>query len=105
MSKYRQHYFVCINQRPPFAKVSCGPQNGNQIYAALKDEVEKRGLKGEIKVTGSTCLGPCEEGPTIVVYPEGIWYKGVTEADVNEIVENHILKNKPVERLLYHHAE
>ncbi len=105
MDKYRQHYFVCINQRPPFAKQSCGQQNSNQIYAKLRDEVEKRNLKDEIKVTGSTCLGACEDGPTIVVYPEGIWYKGVTEEDVNEIVESHMLQNKPVARLLCHHAE
>ena len=73
--------------------------------AALKEEVENRNLKGEIRVCGSPCLGPCEEGPMMVVYPEGTWYKGVTEADVKEIVESHMLENKPVERLRYEHPE
>ena len=101
MSKFRQHFFVCINQRPPFAKPSCGLRNSNQILTMLKEEVEQRGLQNDIKVTGSTCLGPCEHGPTIVVYPEGIWYQAVTPEDVTEIVESHMINNKPVERLIY----
>ena len=99
MSKFRQHFFVCTNVRPPFAKPSCGPKGSNEILLRLKEEVEKLGLKEEVKITGSGCLGPCEEGPTIVVYPEGTWYKGVTLEDVAEIVEKHILTGQPVERL------
>ncbi len=66
----------------------------------LQAEVEKRGLLNEVKITGCDCLGPCEEGPIMVVYPEGTWYKKVTTDDVSEIVETHIIQGKPVSRLL-----
>lgn len=105
MSKFRQHFFVCINQRPPFAKPSCGPQNANQILMMLTEEVEKRGLQEEVRITGSACLGPCDEGPAMVVYPEGTWYQHVTPEDVAEIVESHILNDKPVDRLIYTWSE
>lgn len=101
MGKIKQHYFVCTNARPPFAKPSCGPQNSNQLLMLLQEEVEKRGLFDEIKVTGCDCLGPCEEGPIVVVYPAGTWYRGVTTQDVPEIVESHMLQNRPVDRLFY----
>ncbi|MCH8980432.1 (2Fe-2S) ferredoxin domain-containing protein [candidate division KSB1 bacterium] len=101
MSKFRQHFFVCTNARPPFAKPSCGPQNSNQILMLLQAEVEKRGLLNEVKITGCDCLGPCEEGPIMVVYPEGTWYKKVTTDDVSEIVETHIMQSNPVSRLIY----
>lgn len=100
MQTIRQHYFVCTNARPPFAKASCAPKDSTLLLALLKEEVEKRGLQDEIKVTGCGCLGPCDEGPVMVVYPQGIWYQKVTPEDVPEIVEQHMLQNKPVERLL-----
>jgi len=101
VSKFRLHFFVCTNARPPFAKVSCGPQNSNQVLALLQDELEKRHLSNEIKVTGCDCLGPCDEGPVMVVYPEGTWYKKVTASDVATIVEKHMIQGKPVKKLVY----
>ncbi len=71
----------------------------------LKEEVQNRGLADEIKITRTGCLGPCEEGPVIVVYPEGTWYKAVTLDDVAELVESHILGGKPVKRLVYNWPE
>ncbi len=105
MSKYRQHFFVCTNQRPPVVKPSCGVQGAPQILIKLKEEIEKRGLLEEVKVTATGCLGPCEDGPAIVVYPEATWYKNVNLDDVDEIVEQHVMQGKPVERLLYQWAE
>jgi len=67
----------------------------------LQEEIEKRGLLNEVKVTGCECLGPCEEGAIMVVYPEGTWYKKITADDVLEIVETHILQGNPVSRLIY----
>ena len=101
MSKFRRHFFVCTNARPPFAKPSCGPQNSNQILRLLQEEVEKRGVLNKIKVTGCDGLGPCEEGPIMVVYSEGTWYKKVTADDVSEIVDTHIMQSNPVSRLIY----
>ncbi|MFQ6115867.1 MAG: ferredoxin [bacterium] len=105
MSKFRQHYFVCTNARPPFAKPSCGPKNANQILVLLQEEAEKRGLSGHIKINGCSCLDLCEDGPTIVVYPEGVWYAHVTPEDISEIVESHMISGKPVKRLIYNWPE
>ena len=58
-------------------------------------------LWGRVAVTSTGCLGPCFEGPTIVVYPEGVWYTGVTPDDVPEIVESHMRDGIPVQRLLH----
>jgi len=62
--------------------------------------MEKRGLFGRIAVTSTGCLGPCDLGPNLLVYPEGVMYSRVTKEDVNEIIEKHLLGNEPVERLL-----
>jgi (2Fe-2S) ferredoxin len=61
--------------------------------------VMERNLIGQVIVTPTDCLGPCQFGPTVVVYPEGIWYKNVTDADVAVILDEHVGKGKPVERL------
>jgi (2Fe-2S) ferredoxin len=58
-----------------------------------------------VSVTSSGCLGPCFDGPTIVVYPEGTWYAGVKEEDVAEIVEKHMVGGQVVERLVYRWPE
>jgi (2Fe-2S) ferredoxin len=105
MSKFKQHFFVCTNARPPFAKPSCGPNGGHPVLAAFQESVEKLGLLNEVKVTACSCLGPCENGPVMVVYPEATWYAGVKPEDVLEILESHIKKGKPVERLIYHWPE
>jgi len=61
--------------------------------------VMERSLMGKVVVTPTDCLGPCQMGPTVVVYPDGVWYKGVTEADVPVILDEHIGTGTPVERL------
>lgn len=98
--KIRQHFFVCTNTRPPFAGASCGVES-NQILFKLREEVEKRNLTEEIKVTGCDCLGPCDDGPMMVVYPEGCWYKKVKLGDITEIVETHMVQGKVVKNLIY----
>ncbi len=66
----------------------------------LKGIVHEKGLKNEVRVTETKCLGTCSHGPSVVVYPEGIWYTVPTIKDAQEILEKHILKGKPVDRLL-----
>ena len=66
----------------------------------LRDEIEARGLIENVALSSTSCLGPCEEGATVVVYPDSVWYGGVGPDDVPEIVESHLRSGKPVERLL-----
>ncbi len=67
---------------------------------ALKAELRARGLDRRIRANGAGCLDACEHGAAMVVYPEGVWYGGVTPADVPEIVESHLVGGRPVERLV-----
>lgn len=101
MPSWKHHVFVCTNKRPPgHPKGSCADRGCAEVLAALTDQVERRELFETVKINGSTCLGPCRSGPTLVVYPENTWYAGVTAADVAEIVESHFVGGRPVERLL-----
>ena len=102
MTKIERHFFVCEHQRPPLGKPSCGARGSGAILIALQEGIGAHPeLWGRVAVTPSGCLGPCFEGPTVVVYPEGIWYVGVTADDVAEIVETHMVGGRPVERLVY----
>jgi (2Fe-2S) ferredoxin len=99
--KYRRHFFICTNKRPPFAKPSCGAKDSNAVFMAFTAELEKRGLAGQIGVTETGCMGPCDQGPIVLVYPEQTWYAGVSVADVKEICDSHMVSGQPVERLVY----
>jgi (2Fe-2S) ferredoxin len=70
-----------------------------EVRAALKAELKRRGLK-DVRANAAGCLDACAHGPSVVVYPEGVWYRGVTVADVPEIVEQHLVGGRPVERLV-----
>ncbi len=98
--RFRHHVFVCENRRPAGdPRGSCGAKGSEAIRAALKAELERRGLKGEVRANSAGCLDACAAGPTIVVYPEDVWYGAVRVEDVPEIVESHLVNGVPVERL------
>jgi (2Fe-2S) ferredoxin len=100
MAKFERHIFVCTNQRPEgHAKGSCDPA-GSQLHQLFKAGLAERGLQRQVRANKAGCLDQCEHGPTVVVYPEGVWYGGVTRADVQEIIGQHIIGNRPVERLV-----
>jgi (2Fe-2S) ferredoxin len=100
MPDWKHHVFVCTNKRPPgHPKGSCADRGCADVLTALADAVERRELFETVKVNSSNCLGPCRQGPTMVVYPENVWYAGVTAADVAEIVDAHFVGGRPVERL------
>jgi NADH-quinone oxidoreductase subunit F/NADP-reducing hydrogenase subunit HndC len=90
----RAHVLIC-------AGTGCVSSGAKKVEAALKDELAKAGLENEIKVIETGCHGFCEMGPIMIVYPEGVFYCRVQEEDVSEIVENHLLKGRIVERLLF----
>jgi (2Fe-2S) ferredoxin len=98
--RFRHHVFVCENRRDPSdPRGSCGCKGSEAIRAALKEELARRGLKGQVRANAAGCLDACAEGPAVVVYPEGVWYGRVRVEDVPEIVERHLLGGEPVERL------
>ena len=100
MPGFEKHVFVCTNVRPAGnPRGCCSGKGGEAIRDALKNAVARLGLKGKVRINGAGCLDQCEHGPTIVVYPEGVWYGFVTLADVDEIVESHLINGRPVERL------
>jgi (2Fe-2S) ferredoxin len=100
--KVERHFFVCTNARPAEGKPSCGARGSAALLTALQEGVGAHPeLWGKVAVTPSGCLGPCFEGPTIVVYPEAVWYVGVATADVAEIVDSHMSGGVPVKRLLH----
>lgn len=100
MPKPEKHVFICLNVRPPgHPKGSCTQNGAQDLMTEFGQQLEARQLFGRIAVTRTGCLGPCDLGPTVLVYPEGVMYGKVTTADVAEIVEEHLLGGRPVERL------
>ena len=98
--RFRHHVFVCENERPPDdPRGSCGAKGSAAIREALKAELARRGLKKVVRANSAGCLDACADGPSIVVYPEGVWYGHVRVEDVPEIVESHLVNGIPVERL------
>jgi (2Fe-2S) ferredoxin len=101
MPTFRRHLFVCENERSADnPRGCCKAKGGVEVRAALKREVGRRGLKGLVRANSAGCLDQCEHGVTLVVYPEQVWYGAVTVADVNEIIERHVIAGEYVERLM-----
>ena len=99
MHPFRHHVFVC-EQRKPEGAPCCSARGSPAILEALRREVAARSLSGSVAVTSCGSLGLCENGPNLVVYPEGVWYSHVTAADVPELVTEHLEQGRPVARLM-----
>ena len=92
MPKPWKQILVCVNERPPDAtKPSCGPQGGLAVYRAFKDAVRSRGVRDRVMVTRTGCLKHCSRGIVVAVQPDNRWLAGVTEAEVEAILEHVVL--------------
>jgi len=101
MPKPKYHILLCTNTRPTgHPKGSCGEKGAQSVAMKFNEELEKRNLYGRVILSGSTCIGMCNFGPVVLIYPDAVWYHGVKADDVAEIMEEHIMKGKPVERLM-----
>ncbi|HET7818975.1 MAG TPA: (2Fe-2S) ferredoxin domain-containing protein [Bacteroidia bacterium] len=102
MLKFDKHIFICTNQRAgkPGEKPSCGETHGLEIVESFKKKLKDKKLSIKVRAQRAGCLDVCLYGQTIVVYPEGIFYVGVEQKDVDEIIEEHIINNRPVQRLI-----
>lgn len=102
MSHYHQHVFFCVNQRTN-GENCCANFASQKMRDYMKDKVKAMGLSTEanpIRINSAGCLGRCEQGPVLVVYPAGVWYTYVDESDLDEIIEEHIQHDRTVPRLI-----
>lgn len=93
-SPYLCHVFVCTNDRKG-ARKSCADGNSGEVRRLLKEEVANRGWKKQIRISQAGCLGVCEDGPNVMLYPQKEWFSGVREDDVPDILHHleQIIKN------------
>ena len=97
--KFKKHVFICTNDKEA-PKKSCGSVHGMELVEAFKASIKDRGLQFDIRAQKSGCLDTCAFGPSVVVYPEGVWYGKVQLSDVEEIVESHLVNDQPVDRTI-----
>ncbi len=100
MPPFARHVFVCGNARAgDHPRGSCDAAGEGALHKAFKQALADRGLQRTVRANKAGCLDQCEHGPTVVVYPEGVWYGPVTAEDVAEIVDRHLVQGEPVARL------
>ena len=100
MAKFQRHLFICLNERASDDPRGCCSAKGSaEVAEALKKKAHACGLKRIVRINKAGCLDQCARGITVVVYPEAVWYGGVTLADVDELVERHLVRGEVVERL------
>jgi len=97
---YRYHVFFCTNRRED-GRACCEDQGASRLRDYAKTRVKELGLagRGGVRVNTAGCLDRCGQGPVIVVYPEGVWYSYRDERDVDEIIDEHLVAGRVVERL------
>lgn len=97
---FRVHVFICTNRRPDDnPRGSCAQRGAEDLREHLKAAQKQRGLK-DVRINSAGCLDRCGKGPVMVIYPEGIWYSFGTKADIDEILDTHIVQGGRVERLM-----
>lgn len=100
MSYFKRHVFFCTNQRAN-GEACCQDHHANEMRAYAKERMKELVPKSEglMRINSAGCLDRCELGPVLVVYPEGVWYTYVDKEDIDEIIEEHLLHGRVVERL------
>lgn len=101
MAQFTHHIFVCCNQRAEgHPRGCCNPDGSEALRSCFKQEVARRGLTPAVRANTAGCLDQCELGPTVVIYPQGIWYGHVQISDVPRIVEETVIGGRVLEDLL-----
>ena len=100
MAQFTHHIFVCCNQRPAGSpRGCCNPDGSERLRSLFKAEVKKRGLDPLVRANVAGCLDQCECGPTVVIYPQAIWYGGVKPEDVARILDETVIGGRILEDL------
>ena len=101
MKRFDKHIFICENKRPEeHPRGCCADKNSSAIKELFKKRVKELGLSSIVRANTSGCLDACEHGATVVVYPEQVWYGKVSLDDVEEIIQEHLINNIPLQRLM-----
>jgi len=97
---YRYHVFFCVNQRED-GRPCCADKNSVAMRDYAKSKVKALGLSGRgmVRINQAGCMDRCSQGPIVVVYPEGVWYRYENQQDIDEIIESHLRGGRVVERL------
>ncbi len=101
MSSFYKHVFFCTNQRED-GQDCCNNFGARKMRDYVKDKVKALGIstrKNSIRINSAGCMDHCDQGPVLVVYPEGVWYTYAGESDLDEIIEEHLKNGRVVERL------
>ncbi|OOZ39151.1 2Fe-2S ferredoxin [Solemya pervernicosa gill symbiont] len=100
MSHYQYHLFVCTNQRDDGC-ACCGNHGAQALRDYAKKRCKELGIHGagQVRVNSAGCMDRCDKGPVMVIYPGETWYTFIDKEDIDEIIEQHLLKGKVVERL------
>ncbi|MDP1870788.1 MAG: (2Fe-2S) ferredoxin domain-containing protein [Gallionella sp.] len=101
MSHFDKHVFFCTNQREDGSDC-CGNHGAQAARDYVKNKVKELGIsnrENSIRINSAGCLDRCDEGPVLVIYPEGIWYTFIDESDLDEIIAEHLQHGRIVERL------
>ena len=97
---YDAHVFCCTNKRPDgHPRGSCADKGSEELRDYMKGRAKDLGLK-KVRINNAGCLDRCELGPSVVIYPEGIWYQVATKEDVDEVLQKHLVEGGRVERLM-----
>lgn len=97
---YDRHVFFCVNERPEgHERGSCSAKGSVKLRNYMKARAKELGIAG-VRINNSGCLDRCELGPTMVIYPEGVWYRCETAEDVDQVLEKHVKNGERVEHLM-----
>jgi (2Fe-2S) ferredoxin len=98
---FKHHVFFCLNQREN-GDACCMDKGAEAAFDYMKSKVKQFKLNGKdkVRINRAGCLDRCGEGPLMVIYPEAVWYTFIDNADIDEIVDSHLINGKVVERLL-----
>ena len=100
MSHFKHHVFFCCNQRGP-GETCCNAHGATELRDYAKERVKALGISGagKVRVNSAGCLDRCDQGPVMVIYPEAVWYTYIDREDIDEIIDQHLVEGRIVERL------
>ena len=100
MAKPQKHIFICTQNRGPgHPRGSCIQRGCAEVMDEFMFEFQQRSLGEKFRLTATGCLGPCDSGPNVLVYPEGVMYGKVKKEDVAAIIDGHLIGDVPVDSL------